>query len=332
MREDSITNNYDVIILGAGAAGLFAAIHAAKRGKKVIVLEKSNKAGKKILMSGGGYCNFTNKIVTADNFISANPHFCKAALGRFTPDDFINILKQYNIPYETRQSNQLFCCNKAKDIVNLLLNLCDKYGVKIILNCEVTTVRHNVNESHRFIVEAKAVQKLRITAWSLIVATGALSIPSLGGSDFGYKLARDFSLDVLPTRAGLVPFVFSDKYQKIFASLSGVSVFAQVSCNKSIFNANILFTHRGLSGPAILQISNYWNSGDNITINMLPNTCAAKLLLEAKQKYGSKKINTILASLLPNAVVVELAKLWWSTYDNQVIAEVSNKNLLDIIK
>ena len=238
----------DVLIIGAGAAGLMCALTAAQRGRQVLLIDSSNKAGKKILMSGGGRCNFTNLYAEPANFASENPHFCKSALARYTPWDFIAMVDAHGVPYHEKKLGQLFCDNKSRDILDLLLEECRRAGVELHVGTSV----------HR-IETTEAGYQLRtdlgdVAAQSLVVATGGLSIPTLGATGFGYEIARQFGHNVLPTRAGLVPFTMSGQLKELCTELSGTSVDCVVSCNEESFRENILFTHRGLSGPAILQI------------------------------------------------------------------------------
>lgn len=265
-----IANEFDVIIIGAGAAGLMCAIEAGKRGRKVLVIEHAEKAGKKIIISGGGRCNFTNLNVKSDNFISENPHFCKSALARYTPNDFIQLVEKYNIKYHEKKMGQLFCNGSAKEIVAMLLNECEKAGVEIITNCEIS----GINKDEKFCLQTNNGEFL---CESLVIATGGISIPQMGATDFGYKIVKQFKLKLTKIVPGLVPFAINNNP---FSDLSGVSVDSIVSCNDMSFRENILFTHKGLSGPAILQISNYWNEGDEIIINLLPEFNIEKLIKE----------------------------------------------------
>lgn len=288
----------DVIIIGAGAAGLMCAMEAGKRHRKVIVLDHTNKAGKKILMSGGGRCNFTNLYIDPNNYISHNAHFCKSALKRYTQWNFIDLVKQYQIPFHEKAHGQLFCDNKAQDILNLLLRECDQNNVKINLN----TIIHSI--------EAKADNTFAIKTSngdfycaSLVIASGGLSIPTMGASPFGYKIAEQFGIKVWPTRAGLVPITLHVEDKEKFSSLSGISADTIVSNQQKNFRENILFTHRGISGPAILQISSYWQPGEAITINLLPNINLVEYLKAVKNKNPQKQLKTIFTELLPKRLV-----------------------------
>ena len=324
-------NTYDVIVLGAGAAGLFSAITAAKKNKRVLVIEKSNKAGKKILMSGGGKCNFTNHFVNPDNFISKNEHFCKSALSSYSPQDFIDLVDSYGIEHDTKKRNQLFCVKSAKDIVQLLLNECDLHNVDIIKNTNATKVHFNKVESNYSVstINDKSEDKIitKYISSSLIVATGALSIPTLGGSGFGYDLAKQFNLSVTSLRAGLVPFIFTDYMSEVCEKLSGISHGIRISCNGQTFEEDILFTHRGLSGPAVLQISSYWKEGDDIAINLLPSHDAYSLITEAKQESPKLLLRSFLNTLMSKALVAELESLLWDNLSEKPLAEWSKTEI-----
>jgi predicted Rossmann fold flavoprotein len=253
---------FDVIILGGGAAGLFCAGVAAKRGRKVLVIERAEKVGKKILISGGGRCNFTNLHTKAENFLSRNPNFAKSALARFTPQDFIALVKQHRIAFHEKKLGQLFCDDSAQQIVALLLR--EAAAATIKTNCEV----RNINKDGLFSV---VTNQGTFSAESLVIATGGVSIPKMGATDFGYRVAKQFGLKLIQPKPALVPFTLPASELQTFSALSGVSVDALVSLGKHKFRENILFTHRGLSGPAILQISSYWNAGQAVKINLLPD-------------------------------------------------------------
>ena len=323
------TQSYDVIILGGGAGGLFCAITAAKRGKTVLVLEKSNKLGKKILMSGGGRCNFTNHFVNPHNFLSQNNHFCKSALSQYTAQDFISMVEDHNIEFEEKKHGQLFCVNSAKDIVEMLVNECEKYKVTIITNASTSTVKYIDSRYHlsSTIETKKNTTNLLAQSNKLVIATGALSVPTLGGSGFGYDIAKQFQLKVTNLQAGLVPFIFTDSIKNICENLSGVSHNVQVSCNGATFSEDILFTHRGLSGPVILQISNYWYLGDSISINLIPELSISDHIKEIKKTKPKLLIKSILVNLMPKALVVELENLLWSNLANKPIGEWSNSQI-----
>ena len=323
------TQSYDVIILGGGAGGLFCAITAAKRGKTVLVLEKSNKLGKKILMSGGGRCNFTNHFVNPHNFLSQNNHFCKSALSQYTAQDFISMVEDHNIEFEEKKHGQLFCVNSAKDIVEMLVNECEKYKVTIITNASTSTVKYIDSRYHlsSTIETKKNTTNLLAQSNKLVIATGALSVPTLGGSGFGYDIAKQFQLKVTNLQAGLVPFIFTDSIKNICENLSGVSHNVEVSCNGTTFSEDILFTHRGLNGPVILQISNYWYLGDSISINLIPELSISDHIKEIKKTKPKLLIKSILVNLMPKALVVELENLLWSNLANKPIGEWSNSQI-----
>ena len=335
--SNNASHDYDVIILGAGAAGLLCAITAANRGRRVLVLEKANKIGKKILMSGGGRCNFTNRSVEAENFISNNPHFCKSALSAYTPWDFIALVEKHGIEYEERRHSQLFCRHSAKDILTMLVDECELACIEIKTHCDINRVEvlEQVSKKphYRVVVEQglAAARKLSgLNCQSLVVASGALSVPSLGGSGFGYKLARQFSLPLIERRAGLVPFMFTDSMKLLCARLSGSSLEVEVRCNGQVFIEQLLFTHRGISGPAILQISNYWRAGDEIRINLSPATDVSEWLLQARQEKIKIRLKTLLRQKLAKSLVNELEALWWPRFAHIPIVEISATRLRTI--
>lgn len=299
-------NDPDVIILGGGAAGLMCAIAAGRRGRRVLVLERANRIGKKILMSGGGRCNFTNLHCEPARYLSANPFFCISALSRYTQWDFIALVERHGIAYHEKAHGELFCDESSRDILAMLEAECAQAGVDIRTNCEVT----DVTCKERYVVNCADAA---FDAESLVIATGGLSIPKMGGSDFGYRLARQFDLKVCATRAGLVPMTFTGAMHDVTGRLSGLSVRAAASAARGdrTFTDNILFTHRGLSGPAILQLSSYWQPGDDIHLNLLPDLAAEPLLLQAKTTQPGARLRTVLQPLLPRALVLELQALWW---------------------
>jgi predicted Rossmann fold flavoprotein len=291
----------DVIIIGASASGLMCAIEAGKRGRRVIVLDHANKAGKKILMSGGGRCNFTNVDVDPDNFISHNPHFCKSALSRYTQWDFIALVNEYKIPYHERDLGKLFCDDSAKDILNMLLAECKKTKVNIQLNSDVKTINKDDDES--FVVDASSG---RYRSESLVIASGGLSIPKMCASPLGYKVAEQFGHHIWPTSPGLVPLTLQPHDKEKLETLSGISVECDVSNERIHFKENILFTHRGLSGPAILQISSYWQPGETIDINLLPDLDVVKLLTARQALTPNIKLKTLLSEVLPKRLLPSL--------------------------
>lgn len=290
----------DVIIIGASASGLMCAIEAGKRGRKVLVLDHANKAGKKILMSGGGRCNFTNMAVDADHYISNNPHFCKSALSRYTQWDFISLVSDYNIPYHERQHGQLFCDESSKDILDMLLSECAHAGVNIQLNCSIKQIRKDHTTYHLDTTLG------HYAAHSLVIATGGLSIPKMGATGFGYQIAKQFGHTVQPTRAGLVPFTLQEKEKTWLADLSGIAIHCLVSNQRNRFKENMLLTHRGLSGPAILQISSYWRAGETITINLIPDIDLQTLFKKKQEAQPKTQLKALLADFLPKRFISAL--------------------------
>ena len=289
----------DVLIIGASAAGLMCAIEAGKRGRQVMVLDHANKAGKKILMSGGGRCNFTNLDITADNFISHNPHFCKSALSRFTQWDFIAMVDEYKVPYHERDLGKLFCDDRAKDILNMLLSECDKAGAYIQLECHISDIEQADNSGFTIKTSLGNYQ-----AESLVIASGGLSIPKMCASPLGYKVAEQFGHHIWPTTAGLVPFTLQPEDKEKFAPLSGIAIDSIVSNERISFSENILFTHRGLSGPAILQMSSYWQPGEPININLLPKLDVVEYLKDKQSTQPNSKLKTVLGEVLPKRLLL----------------------------
>lgn len=287
----------DVVIIGAGAAGLMCAIEAGKRKRRVLVLDHANKVGKKILMSGGGRCNFTNYHIDAHCYLSANRHFCKSALTRYTSWDFIDLVNKHCIPFHEKSHGQLFCDNKASDIVAMLLHCCEAAGVSIQLHTMIKQIAH---DNHQYLIMLATGESIRCQ--SLVIATGGLSIPTMGASPFGYQIAAQFGLPVLPTRAGLVPFTLQPVDKATLGLLSGISLPAQVSCNNQQFTLDMLFTHRGLSGPAMLQISSYWQPGDILSINLDPADEWTNRLIEQKKLTPSWRLKSYIEQFLPKRV------------------------------
>jgi len=295
----------DVVIVGAGATGLMCAALAAQRGRRVLLLDHANKAGKKILMSGGGNCNFTNLYTEPANFLSQNPHFCKSALARFTQWDFIALVSKHNIPYHEKKLGQLFCDNKSIDILRMLLAECADAGVTPMLETSVETIE-KTQEGYALATSAGPMR-----CQSLVIATGGLSIPSMGATGFGYQVARQFGHHVLPTRAGLVPFTITDQLKDLCNELSGTSVDCLVSCNGKSFRENILFTHRGLSGPAILQISSYWLPGQAVEINLLPDLDIPDWLARQRNDRPNAELKTLLAELFTKKMAALIGEQWF---------------------
>jgi len=300
-------SKWDVIVIGGGAAGLFCAIHAGKRGRKVLVLEHSETIGKKIRISGGGRCNFTNIRTNPDNFTSSNPHFSKSALARYTPADFISLVERHGIAYHEKKLGQLFCDGSSQQIVDLLLRECEAAGVEIRRGCQVLNVSKD-QQASSFSIQTN---QGNFRSSSLVIATGGLSIAPLGATDFGYRIARQFGLKIEEPRPGLVPLTLTSQMLKQLAKLSGISLEALVSCvseNAPEFRENILITHRGLSGPAILQISTYWKLGTPISINLLPEKDVYEML-RSNQSSGIE-----LANLLSRYLPKRFAQAWCELY------------------
>lgn len=298
----------DVIIIGAGAAGLMCALTAAQRGRKVLVLDHANKAGKKILMSGGGRCNFTNMYTEPDNFLSNNPHFCKSALARYTQWDFIEMVQRHQIPYHEKKLGQLFCDNKANDILQMLLDECADAGAKIELNTSIESIQ--ATETGFTLKSKQQTFKCK----SLVIASGALSIPTLGATGFGYQVAEQFGHSILPTRAGLVPFTLTDpQLKELCTALSGTSIDdCIVECNGQSFKEDLLFTHRGLSGPVILQISSYWLPGNQIEVNLLSDRDASVWLLEQQAQQPNVELKTVLSECFTRKMAQWLCEHWFT--------------------
>ena len=293
---------------------------AGERGRRVAVLEGSNRVGKKILMSGGGRCNFTNLHCSPAEYTSANPHFCKSALSRYTQWDFVALVEEHGIPYHEKTAGQLFCDVSSKDIVRMLERECAEAGVSIVTDCDVASV---TCDGHYTAISSAG----EFSAESLVVATGGLSIPRMGATDFGYRLARQFGVKILETRAGLVPFTFSGAMHELTTRLSGVSVDATVTTNRASFTESILFTHRGLSGPAALQASSYWLPGEKLIIDLFPGRNCCDPLLEAKRDKPAARLRTVLAEHLPKALVLELQSLLWAPDAEKPLQEFSDESL-----
>ena len=344
--------HYDVVIVGGGAAGLMCALTAGQRGKRVLVVEHANRVGKKILMSGGGRCNFTNTGAAPANFLSANPHFCKSALARFTPLHFIELVERHGIAYHEKELGQLFCDESSKLIVKMLLDECAAAGVRIETSCSVERIelrdsRPDAAAGARMpavpssavpgtcgpahtdldatgpasggkdsILPASAAafrvhtSRGAFTAPALVVACGGLSIPAMGASGYGYELARQFGHAVLPTRAGLVPLTLSGKHQERLADLSGVALPVTAACNGASFSNFMLITHRGISGPAILQVSSYWQPGDELRLDLLPGADALETLQQLQRDRPAAELRTVLGELLPKRFAQRMCEVW----------------------
>ncbi|WP_296240646.1 MULTISPECIES: NAD(P)/FAD-dependent oxidoreductase [unclassified Psychrobacter] len=357
-RNASQYTHYDVIIIGAGASGLYCALTAGRRGRRVLVLDHANKAGKKILMSGGGRCNFTNYYVEPEYFIGANQHFCKSALSRYPSWEFIGMVAAHNIPYHEREHGQLFCDDSAQDILTMLLAECTAAGVQVKLNAQIDSVQAIENDKNaKFELlttkqlskkekqerkESANQTKLPQTGYrceSLVVATGGLSIPTMGASGLGYELAQQFGHTLITTDASLVPFTFTDKTGELIRSLAGISLPVIASNERISFKLPMLFTHRGLSGPAMLQLSNYWHTGETISINLLPNIDMTALLLAHKKSHPKQLIRTVVADYtdsgddshkLPKKLLAALQTHLWDDIKDTELANIKDERLTEL--
>ena len=313
-----MTKKYDVIIIGAGAAGMMSAIEAGKRGRKVLLVDHAKKIGEKIRISGGGRCNFTNINTHPSKFISNNPKFVISALNQYTQNDFINLIKKHNIKFHEKKLGQLFCDQSAQQIVDMLLLECQRAQVTLMKEIIITKVD---KEDNQYFI---TIGNDKYSSNSLIIATGGLSVPKIGASKFGYEVAQKFNLKVVETLPALVPLTFSEKILTICKELTGLSVEAIVSLKKTFFEEGMLFTHRGLSGPSILQISSYWKLGDDIRINLSPKLDIVKFLSERKNTNPKHDINVIISEILPK----RLANIICNENNvNGNICELSNKLL-----
>lgn len=284
---------FDVVIIGAGAVGMMCAIEAGKRDKSVLIIEHTKKVGEKIRISGGGKCNFTNLSIEPENFLSQNPKFATSALSRFTQHDFINLVKSDNIAFHEKTFGQLFCDESAEQIISLFIKKMEFRKVSLKLNSSPRSIHHSGN-FHIMLDNSEIISS------SLVIACGGKSIPKIGASDFGYLIARQFNLSVIETRPALVPLVFSNSDLNDIKSLAGISLNAKVGCDEIDFNEGFLFTHRGLSGPSILQTSSYWREGKVIKVNLCPESNIAKTLMNMKRHFGKRKLETVLSDFLPN--------------------------------
>lgn len=298
MLKENKSQFYNTIIIGAGAAGLMCAIQAGKRGRKVLLLDAAKNVGEKIRISGGGRCNFTNLNITADNFLSNNSAFCISALRRFSAQDFIALVEKYQIAYHEKTLGQLFCDGSSKQIIQMFVDECGKNNVEIILETAVQNIQKNADNF------SLQTQYKNFECNSLVIATGGLSIPKMGATDFGYRIARQFGLKIIQPTPALVPLTLSDEMLEQTKVLSGVALEAVVVCGKRKFREGLLFTHKGLSGPVILQISSYWQKGDEIIINLAPQKDIFAWLCEEKQNKPKQEIHNILNPILPKSLVL----------------------------
>jgi predicted Rossmann fold flavoprotein len=300
-----MTAQYDAIVIGAGAAGLMCAIAAGQHGLRVLVVDHANKVGKKILMSGGGRCNFTNTGATPANYLSANPHFCKSALARYTPAHFIELVERHRIAWHEKELGQLFCDESSKQVVKLLLDECAAANVEVRTHCSIEQVVHADGGEFRL-----RTSQGNFSAPALVVASGGLSIPSMGASGFGYALAKQFGHEVLPTRAGLVPLTLTGKHAERLHDLAGVSLPVEARCNDASFRNFMLVTHRGISGPSILQVSNFWQPGDDLRLDLLPGIEIEALLQEWQRERRDAELKTLLGEVMPKRFAQRLCEHW----------------------
>ncbi len=312
-----MTFDYDVVIVGAGAAGLMCAVEAGKRGRRVLVLDHAKKLAEKIRISGGGRCNFTNLYADAEKFLSRNPHFCKSALRQYSQHDFMNLLDAHHIGFHEKKLGQLFCNNLSQDIITMLQLECADAQAAIRLDQHIGDVQRM---DTGFVVTGNFP---RVTTESMVIATGGLSIPKIGATGFGYEVAQKFGLRVVPTRPGLVPLTFDAKMLTRCKSLSGLSVEATVCCQRSEFAEGLLFTHRGLSGPSILQISSYWHHGVPVTVNLAPGTDIAAKLRVGKRQNPKQDVVTCLSHYLPKRLAADICAQ--AGMESQLIAQNDNR-------
>ncbi len=313
--------SFDVIVIGGGAAGLMCALTAAQRGRRVLLLEHANRVGKKILMSGGGRCNFTNLHTTPAHFLSNNPHYCKSALARYRPEHFIAMVERHGIAYHEKELGQLFCDDSSKQIVAMLLAECADAGARIEVNCPVNAIQ-KVDGAYRIDCGLGVLDTAK-----LVIATGGLSIPSMGASGFGYAVARQFDHPLQPTRAGLVPLTLSGSHQDHYADLSGLALPVISRCNGAEFRNAMLITHRGLSGPAILQISSYWQPGDELRLDLLPEQDAHASLCAAQEQRPATELKTVLGEWLPKRFAQRLCELG---FENRALRHIRKQTLREM--
>ncbi|EGR0789816.1 NAD(P)/FAD-dependent oxidoreductase [Vibrio vulnificus] len=320
-----MSNKFDVVVIGAGAAGLMCAAEAGRRGRKVLVLDHAKKPGRKILISGGGRCNFTNNEVSAKNYLCRNPHFVKSALSQYSNWDFISMIYKYGIEFEERDHGQLFCLDSAKEIVNMLLSECDQPNIAQRYQVLLTEIEKT---EQGFVLRAGAEV---FECQSLVVATGGLSMPKLGATPFGYKIAEQFGIPVVPTTAGLVPFTLHKQDKEDFAELSGIAIPAEITAEDgTLFKEALLFTHRGLSGPAVLQISSYWKAGQAVSINLVPELDVLELLQRNLEKHPNQSMKNTLAKVLPKRLVEVLIER--NELTDKPLKQYNGKELQEIVE
>ncbi|MEZ5536592.1 MAG: NAD(P)/FAD-dependent oxidoreductase [Thiolinea sp.] len=316
--------DYDVVVLGAGAAGLMCAATAGQRGRRVLLIDKADKAGKKILISGGGRCNFTNLYTEPSCYLSQNPHFCKSALARYTPWDFMALMEKHQLSWHEKTLGQLFCDQKSAAVVGMLVEECEQAGVALLLNAAVEQITQQT-EGFSLWVNGQLLQ-----AQSLVIATGGPSIPRMGSTDFGVQVARQFGLKSIPFSSALVPFTFHQQdLEGVLADLSGVSVEVRASCNDGVFRENMLFTHRGLSGPAMLQVSSYWKKAQSIQIDLYPQGDLLPWLQQQQNERPKAELRTVLQTLYPKRLAQRLCT---GLVLNQVMQQYSPAELEQVAK
>ena len=324
----------DVVVLGGGAAGMMCALTAAGQGRQVRVLERSNKLGKKILMSGGGRCNFTNLHVEPEHFLSDNTHFVKSALMRYPAHSFISLVESYGIEFEERKHGQLFCVHSAKEILAMLEAECLALGVQFQTHCELSqldALPPGPTSPERFVLRyTQQGQPIQVQCQSVVVATGALSIPTLGGSDQGYQLAEQFGIKLVPRRAGLVPFMLTGELKDFCVALAGVSMPVTAHCGSQVFAEDMLFTHRGLSGPVILQISSYWFPGDTLTLDVCPALDLSDWLVTRKRQKPSQTVVSALAEVLPRSFVDQFLGIYYPKFISVKCAALRDQQLAQL--
>ena len=316
-----MNNKYDVIVIGAGAAGLMCSIEAGKRGRRVCLLEHTSKIAEKIRISGGGRCNFTNLYSDDNNFLSENIQFCKSAFSKYTQLDFINLVKKHSIEFHEKKLGQLFCNKSAKDIIEMLISECEKQKVKIKIETKINTLNKTKD---CYVIKTNTGD---LFSSSIVIATGGLSIPKIGATDFGYKVAKQFNLKVTKLYPALVPLIFDSEILEFCKSLAGVSVNASVKINKTAFDEGLIFTHRGISGPSILQISSFWKDAKPVTVNLLPEYDLDQILKARRVKTPKQNISRILSDYLPNRLAEAVCN---KLKINIKIADTSNENIKKI--
>lgn len=316
------TDPYDTIIIGAGAAGLMCAAETGKRGRRTLLLDKADKIGKKILISGGGRCNFTNLHANPNAYLSQNPHFCKSALARYTPQDFLALMRQHQLSWHEKTLGQLFCDQKSSAVAAMLQQECAQAGVVLRLATEVAAIRHDAAGFHLQTSQGNC------SGAALVIATGGPSIPRMGATDYGVRIARQFGLKSIPFSPALVPFTFPQtELDGLFAGLSGVSIEVVASCGAGSFREHLLFTHRGLSGPAMLQISSFWRKGEAVEINLLPGRDAQEWLHAMQKQRPKAELKTVLAEILPHRLAQRLCE---TLFPNRPLGQYGDKQLQSI--